>query len=409
MKKMIINGTYPVSGSVRVSGSKNAALPIIFATLATHGISKIEGVPDIGDVRVALRMISSLGARIAQSENTLFIDTRELSYNEPSEELTSSIRASTYLIGSMLSRFSECKISKFGGCNFSLRPIDIHIDAAASLGAELIGDRIYMKKRAPADIRLRLPSVGATVNALILASSIEGESRIFGAAREPHISTLIQFLSGAGAVIEEKGGCLSVKGGHLHGSSVRIPGDMIEAGTYIASALVTNGEISVLGCEAEELSSAVSAFSSLGADITISGGEIKARRGKASRAAHIVATPYPGFPTDLQPIAAAVMACGVGGIISDMVWQSRFGYLDTLFSFGVRYKKMLAGAIIEKTRLSPSAVKAPDLRGGVAALLIALSVNGHSEIENADVILRGYERLEEKFRLLGQDIRIEAS
>ena len=196
MKSIVVNGGLPLSGKISVAGSKNAALPILFATILTRGISSIEGLPDIGDVRCALRILRDFGAQISKDGVRTMIDTTHLSYAPPAPDAVCRIRASTYLIGSCLSRFGECELLDFGGCNFSARPIDLHILAAQTLGAVREGERLLADKLCGGEIVFPKPSVGATVNAILLAACAEGESVIRGFAKEPHIDSLIDYLRG---------------------------------------------------------------------------------------------------------------------------------------------------------------------------------------------------------------------
>ena len=227
MGRFIVRGGKPLHGTLKVSGSKNAALPIIFAAITTRGVSRFYNVPDITDVRDALGIIEELGAKIRHEGGVTVVDTRELSYGRISVERVERIRASTYLIGSCLSRFGRAELMPFGGCSFSHRPIDMHIDAAVGFGATVDGNILTLRQSKPTEISFRLPSVGATVNALILAANTKGVSVLRGAAREPHISALISYLRSAGAKIKSSGDVITVEGGELHGGVAVIPGDKI--------------------------------------------------------------------------------------------------------------------------------------------------------------------------------------
>ena len=406
MKKITIDGRRRLQGEISVSGSKNAVLPIIFACILTNGISEIRNTPDIGDVSVALEILSSLGAKIHTRENVTLIDTRNLGYNTPSAESVSKIRASTYLIGSCLSRFGICHILPFGGCDFATRPIDMHLSACRDFGGRVEGNLITADGLFGNKISLRLPSVGATVNAILLAASAKGDSLIEGCATEPHIDSLIEFINSCGGMVERHGDKIFVSGRELHGGSIDIFGDMIEAGSYIAAGIVTESEIAIKNCPTDQMSSVLSAFSDMGARFDIDGSTIHTRFGGAFRHLQIRAEPYPGFPTDLQPIMSAVMACTMGGEIYDFVWKNRFGYLDKLALFGVKYMRNNDSALIFPSNIHSASVIAPDLRGGMACVLCALSAEGRSEIDSVNIILRGYEKLTEKLSRLGAQIKV---
>ena len=409
MKKIILRGGNPLFGKVAVSGSKNAALPIIFACILTKGVSEIRNLPDIGDVRVALDLLRSFGAVIYREDGVTYIDTENLRYVTPDNNLVSKIRASTYLLGSCLSRFGRCHILPFGGCNFASRPIDMHIDASVKLGARIIGDEIVAEKLMGGEIKFCKASVGATVNAILLASSAHGLSLIRGGAREPHIDALIDFLVSCGASIERIGEDLHIQGRALHGGKITVIGDMIEAGSYIAAGLITDGAVSVTNCPIGDMGAIFSALDDLGAHIEINAEGVCVTRFEKTDFLSVVASPYPGFPTDLQPIVASLMAAFSGGEIIDTVWPTRFGYLKALSDFGVGYKAIGNRAVINASKIKNGTTAAPDLRGGMACLLAALSAEGESEILSGETIFRGYENLENKLCTLGANIIIKES
>ena len=406
MKKIIVNGGNPLKGEISVSGSKNAALPIIFSCILTNGVSEIENLPLIGDVEVALSILSSFGAKIERRGDLTLIDTRSLSYQIPDARLTSKIRASTYLLGSCLSRFGRCHIQAFGGCNFSARPIDMHIDACLSLGGKMDGDVIKADRLQGGEIRFSKASVGATVNAILLAACARGETHIYGSAVEPHIDALIAFLNSCGAQILRQGRELHIIGRELRGGKIKVIGDMIEAGSYMTLGLMCGGRIAVKNAPIEDMTSFIDAVSCVGAEIFTSSGTILSRLTSKNHIS-ITTSPYPGFPTDLQPIIAPLMATCSGGEITEVVWPDRFGYLKALSAFGISSTVINNRAIIYSSKIHSGLATSPDLRGGMACLITALATRGQSEISSLDTILRGYENLEQKLRALGADIKIE--
>ena len=406
MKRFIVNGASPLVGEVAVSGSKNSALPILFSTLAVRGISKIKNVPDIGDVRITLGILRGMGARISRHGSELTVDTTSVVYAPPSERETSQIRASTYLIGSCLSRFGVCELLRFGGCNFAKRPIDLHLLAAERLGAEIQERVIRCKRLSGAEVRFPIRSVGATVNALIMAAGAEGRSRIYNYAQEPHVLDLIEFLRNAGAAIELYPDHILVDGAVLHGSVVTVGADLIEAGSYAAFALATDGDVTLKGITEKELSPIIPAVISAGGAVRPSPDGVRIF-GRAIRPFEITAAPYPGFPTDLQPVFSTLMAFGAGGGYTDTVFPERLSHLTELSAFGVVYYKVMDRIIVPAVKHRVAArVSAQDLRGGAACLLAALSTEGESSILFAERILRGYERPEEKLTALGASVRL---
>ena len=404
MGRFMINGNKRLCGEIAVDGSKNAALPVIFSCILVKGKSVIDNLPDIADVDVALEILRGFGARVERFPSYAIINTENLVYNVPGEELVSKIRASSYLIGACLARFGRAEIQRFGGCNFDARPIDMHIYAAKALGASLSGDELYAAKLHGGDIHFKNVSVGATVNAILLSASADGRSRIYGYAREPHVISLIEFLKSGGADIIVKPECIEVVGRIITDSYAKIIPDMIEAGTYLALSLITGSVLKIVGADTGHLDSFIQALQSAGAKFLSVGDTITAT-GNLTERADIVTAPYPAFPTDLQPQTAALLAACFGGKITEGVWHNRFGYLDELSKFGVRFLRGDGYAEIFKSEFNPANATAPDLRGGAALLLCALSADGESVIENSEIIKRGYGNITEKLRRVGADIR----
>lgn len=403
MAGFIIRGGKKLNGEIRVSGSKNAALPIIFSSIAIPGKSCLSGVPYISDVDIALDILRSMGAVIYRSDGELIINTETLEYSEPPMTTVSRIRASSYLIGACLSRFGRAKIQRFGGCNFDARPIDMHLYAAEKFGARIENDEIFCKRLHGADLYFDKVSVGATINAIIMATSAVGDSRIYGYAREPHVIALVDFLNSAGADINLRDDCVYVSGRSLTSATAKIIPDMIEAGTYVALSLITDSDISVLNADADHLFSFLNSLKDGGAEIYLTSDKL-AVGGSISRPLAVSTAPYPAFPTDLQPIVAPLMAAACGGVISEGIFASRFGYLNELSKFGVEYRLGGASAEIFKSTIRPARATVPDLRGGAALVLAALSAEGESIIENADLIKRGYDNVVKKLRQIGADV-----
>lgn len=406
MKKILVHGGTPLFGEVDISGSKNAALPIIFATLICDGVSYLTNVPDIGDVDSAIDIMKSFGAVVERRGSSLTVDTRHVFYTVPSSEQMSKLRASSYIIGASLSRFGRAPVPSVGGCNFCYRPIDMHVYAAECLGASRDGGVLVCDNLRGGEIRFSRPSVGATANALLMSASANGVTKIYGYAREPHINALIDFLLSAGADIEISDECITVTGTRLHGGCVRIIGDMIEAGTYLAAGVITGGEVLVRGVGRTEMSAFIEFLMRLGCQVRYDGDAIVAGVGDPADFVAVTADPYPAYPTDLAPIAAPLIARYSRGCITDNVWRDRFGYLHTLSRFGVRYSAFGGRALIFPSEICSASVDAPDLRGGAACILCALCASGQSDIGSAQIIFRGYENIEKKLRAIGARIEI---
>jgi UDP-N-acetylglucosamine 1-carboxyvinyltransferase len=237
-----------------------------------------------------------------------------------------------------------------------------------------------------------------------MAVCARGDSVICGGACEPHIDALIDFLISCGADISRSGEDLYIRGAELHGGSITVIGDMIEAGSYITAGLITDGDVLVRNCPTADMGAIFDAFSNLGATLQITDDTVRARMGEKGRCASVIATPYPGFPTDLQPIFAPLMAALLGGKIIDTVWPSRFGYLEALSNFGIKYSLNENTAVIYPSDIMNGYAVSPDLRGGMACLIAALRAKGESEISSVEIIQRGYENLVEKLCALGAEI-----
>lgn len=403
MGQFIIHGGKSLGGEISVGGSKNAALPIIFSCIMLHGASVIENLPDISDVDVALDILRGFGATVVKEGERVVIDTENLEYNTPGEELVSKIRASSYLIGATLSRFGVAKIQRFGGCNFDNRPIDMHLMAAEKLGAKIEEDTVKATRLTGNDIYFDKISVGATVNAILLTATAMGKSRIFGYAKEPHIISLVNFLNSAGSKIKITDECIEVYGKELHTSSADIIPDMIEAGTYLALSLMTDSKIKVVGADRVELKSFITPLLSAGVSAQYHGNAITLS-GPLEKELDIITSPYPGFPTDLQPQMAPLLAASCGGKITEKVWINRFGYLAELKKFGVEYDLGDGFAIIKKSKIHSANATVPDLRGGAALIMAAVFSDGESVIGNAELIKRGYGNIVGKLRSIGVEI-----
>jgi UDP-N-acetylglucosamine 1-carboxyvinyltransferase len=279
----------------------------------------------------------------------------------------------------------------------------MHISAMRALGARENDGAFIAKRLIGADIVFDKISVGATVNAILLATAAEGKSRIFGYAKEPHVIALVEFLRGAGADIIFNGDCMEIEGAKLHGSSARIIPDMIEAGTYAALSLLTDSKLKISGIEREHLSPFFDAFTRGGACLSFSDNSVTVS-GALDTALDIVTEPYPGFPTDLQPQTVPLMAKFCGGTVTERVWQERFGYLSELSRFGINYYLKPSFARISASKICAARAKAPDLRGGAAILMCALCAKGTSVVDSAEIIKRGYSDIVNKLRSVGAQI-----
>jgi len=408
MEALTVKGGAPLYGSVAVGGSKNAALPLLFATMLTRGVSTLTHVPDIADVHVTLAILSAYGAVIERTDaDTYRINTENLTYITPPAELVDRIRASTYLLGASVARFGRAVLQPFGGCAFSARPIDMHLGVIRTLGGRIEQGRITAATLHAGHVVFPKISVGATVNALFLAVAADGVTVLENVAVEPHIGALIAYLTAAGADITAADGRITVRGGYaLHGAHATVIPDMIEAGTYLLCGPMTGGRVCVQGIDPTHLLSLTSLLCSAGCHVEQTADSLTAWATSPLAFMSVTAAPYPAFPTDLQPPLSALMAAHGGGEILDTVFPERYGYRSALAPFGVRSELHAPLLRLYPSRIVAGTSAAPDLRGGAAALLCALRAEGESTVERASLLLRGYERLTEKLSSLGANVSL---
>ena len=417
MNKILVTGGKQLSGEVLIGGSKNAALPLLFAGILTGDVCVFEELPRVSDVLLTLEILRALGARIRFGGSAVEIDYREVQPRLPSCTLTSAIRGSVYLLGALLGRFHAAHLGTVGGCDFGTRPIDQHLLGFAAMGAlESTANGVLSlaaeKGLTAADFTLKMPSVGATCNLLMAATGADGTTVIRGAAAEPHVAALCDFLVAAGAKIEGQGSdTLTVVGGKaLRGCRFTVIPDMIEAGTYLAMAMATGGRVGVCGVQPSHLEAPLAVFREMGATVAVEAAAVTLHAPPCYRAVRVTTGPYPAFPTDLHPQVAALFAIGARakgkGTIVEGVFEGRFRYLAELQKMGADYTVSGNRAEILPSPLHGAEMRAPDLRGGAALLIAALATDGQSEITNAALLRRGYEHLEAKLQSLGAAVRV---
>ena len=409
MEKLTVLGGVRLSGEVAVGGFKNAALPILYATLLTGGVSLIDNLPDIRDVAVTLRILSAMGCRVTRCDpHTVEIDTADAVPCRAPDGLVGSLRASSYLLGAELGRFGISRLPLPGGCRIGARPLDLHISALTSLGAEIReegGALLAVSEGLHGiEIGLRTPSVGATVNVLLAAVTADGITTLRGAAREPHIADLCTYLSAAGGDIEGIGtDTLTVRGvPALHGAAHRLMPDMIEAGTFLTAVGAAGGEIAIHGACRAHLDSVIAPLLSMGMDIRTEGDILVASRCGLLSPFELTAAPYPALPTDMHPqmAALATQAAGVS-YIRDTVFPDRLAYVRELRRMGAKICALDGGVRVTPSRLRGGRVHAVDLRAGAALTVAALAARGRTVIKEAEVLGRGYEQFAEKLTALG--------
>lgn len=417
MNTVIVNGGNRLTGEVRIGGSKNAALPLLFAGILTRETCVFEALPRVSDVLRSLEILHAMGARIRFFENRdVSVDYSTVRPVLPPPQLTGAIRGSTYLLGAMLARFGEACLAGAGGCDFGTRPIDQHLLGFSAMGATVqVGEALRIV--APhglsgADITLAMPSVGATANLLLAAATAKGQTVIRNAAAEPHVAALAEFLCAAGAQIKGIGtDTVRVFGvSRLHGIRHRIIPDMIEAGTYLCMGMACKGPVTVTDACPVHLRALLDVFAQMGGEVKCGADWACVSCPEKYRNVCVETAPYPGFPTDLHPQLTALFALGTraegAGVMYERIWRERFRYVQGLQKMGADITVEGECATVHPAPLHAAAMRSPDLRGGAALLLAALATKGQSEITNACTLARGYEHLEEKLVALGAQIKI---
>ena len=412
----IIGGT-PLCGSVTISGAKNAAVAILPAALLVQGVCRIENVPDIADVRILLSILEGMGVTVEHPEDgVVLLDSTNITCMEPETELVKKLRASYYFMGALLSRFHKAHVALPGGCNFAVRPIDQHIKGFRGLGAAVEETEEYVEL-APGPnglkgnrISLDMASVGATVNIMIAATLLPGQTVIENAAKEPHIVDLANFLNTMGARISGAGtDTVKITGVEcLKGGTYAIIPDQIEAGTYMAATAATGGDVLVKNVIPKHMECITSKLEEMGAEIINYDDAIRIRM--KGRLCHttVKTHPYPGFPTDMQAQICVCMSLASGvSRLTESVYETRFfGYCTELESMGADIQISGKTAIVTGVEeLYGVTVSAKDLRAGAALIIAGLAARGTTWVKNVHYVERGYERLIEKLTDLGAKIR----
>ena len=416
--KYIVQGGTKLSGSVTISGAKNAAVAILPATLLVSGPCRIENVPDISDVRLLLEILRDMGAEIRRyGRNTLEIDcTRARNATAPIE-LVRRIRASYYLIGAELGRFGHAHVAMPGGCNFGVRPIDQHIKGFEAMGAMVEQSGGYVCADAPkgglrgGHIYLDIVSVGATMNILLAAVLCSGMTIIENCAKEPHIVDLANFLNAMGAQVSGAGtDVIKVRGVRaLHGGSYSIIPDQIEAGTYMAACAAAGGEVRLANVIPRHLECISAKLREMGVTVVEGGDSVLVRSNGRLRHTNVKTQPYPGFPTDMQPqISVALCLADGTSVVTEGVYDNRYKYIQELGRMGADAQVDGCTAIINGVEgLHGAEVRACDLRAGAAVVIAGLCATGETVVTDIRFIERGYENFVGKLRGVGADIVLE--
>ncbi|MBQ1950151.1 MAG: UDP-N-acetylglucosamine 1-carboxyvinyltransferase [Clostridia bacterium] len=414
MEKYRIRGGVRLSGAVDVSGAKNAVVAILPAVILSDSPCLIENIPNIADVSTSLSILESLGAQVNRLDrNTVEIDPRTIHTCEVDYELARHMRASYYFIGALLGKYGQARVPMPGGCWFGERPIDLHLKGFSALGAVmepmengiiemhadmLMGNSVY----------LDTVSVGATVNIMLAAVKARGMTIIENAAKEPHIVDLANFLNTMGADVRGAGtDVIKIRGvQELTGATYSIIPDQIEAGTYMAMAVATHGDVLVRNVIPKHLESITAKLAEMGALIEEMDDAVRVRCSGPLRHCNVKTMPHPGFPTDMQPQIGVLLSLAEGtSVITEGIWENRFRYVDELRRMGAQVEVDGKTATFQGVpALHAAPVKAVDLRAGAAMVLAGLAAEGVTEVEGICYIERGYEDIVEKLTRLGADI-----
>ena len=412
MDKIIVEGGRRLSGEVEVSGAKNAALPLIFASLLTDRSCRLRGLPEVADIRTALGLLEHMGAQVERSGSEATIDCSRLAETEAPYDLVRTMRASFLTLGPLLARFGKARVSRPGGCAIGSRPVDGHVAAMAALGARVEEEAGYIEARSgrlrASHVILEKPSVGATENLMMAASLAEGTTRVENAAREPEITDLAKALAAMGAGISGAGSSvIEVEGvERLGGFDHDVIPDRIEAGTFLIAGAITRGELSVRGARAGDLGALLEALRASGCSVDELEGAVRVSADGPLRPVDIRTAPYPGFATDLQAQFMALMCTASGrSVITEAVFENRFMHVSELVRMGADirlsgHQAKVGGA----AELAGAPVMATDLRASVCLVLAGLAAAGRTEISRVYHLDRGYERIEEKLGSVGARI-----
>lgn len=415
MSSFTVYGGRALRGEAVCQGSKNSSLPILAASILSGGEIILENIPRLSDVDATLKILQYLGCKTKRENGVVVIDPSDIRASDIPELLMREMRSSVIFLGAVLARTGRAELFSPGGCEIGLRPIDLHLEAVKKLGADITDAEGKIVCSAPeglkgAVISLSFPSVGATENVMIASCLAKGRTEIRNAAREPEISDLADFLNAMGAKVSGAGESTVIIEGvkRLHGASHSVIPDRIAGATLLAAGAVTGGVVRVNGLIPAHLAPVIDIFEQAGNEIEIKSDSVLLKAPKRLKSVKTVRTmPYPGFPTDIQPPVAA-MLCRASGtsVMIETIFESRYKYIGELIRFGAKVRVDGRMAVIDGVeRLYPANAVTPDLRGGAALVLAALSAAGESTITDIKHIDRGYENLERTLTALSAEIK----
>jgi len=410
--KIVIAGGRPLYGDVRISGAKNAALPVLTAALLTEETCTFSNIPDLVDIKTACKLLRNMGVKI-EGAGSMSLSAEKITESVAPYDLVKTMRASILVLGPLVARTGKARVSLPGGCAIGARPVNLHIKALQDMGATVDLKGGYIEASAGrlkgADIYFDLPTVTGTENIMMAATLAEGTTVLNNAAREPEIVNLAEVLRGMGAKISGAGtDVITITGvPRLSGTEAAIIPDRIEAGTFMIAAGITGGEINVLGCIPQHLEALTNKLRDTGMSIQPMEGGLHVAAGSKIASVDIKTLPYPGFPTDLQAQIMAYLCVGSGlSVITETVFENRFMHVSELLRMGADITIQGGSAVVRGVpALYGAQTMATDLRASASLILAALVARGTTEISRVYHIDRGYENIEKKFSALGADIQ----
>lgn len=412
MDKIVIEGGKPLYGDVRISGAKNAALPVMASALLTEGTNTFHNIPDLVDIKTIKKLLMNMGLQI-DGDETCRINADKITNCDAPYDLVKTMRASILVLGPLVARMGVARVSLPGGCAIGARPVNLHLKALEDMGAHVELNSGYIEARAKklkgADIYFDLQTVTGTENIMMAATLAHGTTVLNNAAREPEVVNLAEVLKGMGAKISGAGtDVITITGvTSLKPAEASIIPDRIEAGTFMIAAGMTRGEINIIGCNPQHLESLINKLRDTGMKISPIKNGLKVSSAKKINSVDVKTLPYPGFPTDLQAQIMAYMAIGGGlSVISETVFENRFMHVSELLRMGADIVIQGGNAIVRGVpKLHGAQTMATDLRASASLVLAALVAEGTTEISRVYHIDRGYETIEKKFSALGADIK----
>jgi UDP-N-acetylglucosamine 1-carboxyvinyltransferase len=412
MDKIVIVGEKKLAGEVRISGAKNAALPILASSLLVGGWNTFHNIPDLMDIKTIKKLLKSLGVEM-DGEETLRINAGGITSCEASYDLVRTMRASILVLGPLVARQGEARVSLPGGCAIGARPVNLHIKALRELGAEVVLKDGYVEAKASrlkgAEIYFDISTVTGTENIMMAATLAEGTTILKNAAREPEIVNLAEVLIGMGARIHGAGSdVITIEGvKSLHPTEAKVIPDRIEAGTFLIAAGITGGDIRITGCVPLHLDALIAKLRDTGISINTEEDAVRAKGGGFLQSVDVKTLPYPGFPTDLQAQIMALMAVAGGlSVITETVFENRFMHVSEMMRMGADIVIQGKSAIVRGVpKLHGAPVMATDLRASASLILAGLAAEGTTVLSRVYHIDRGYQQIEKKLSALGADIR----